>query len=347
MGKSSVAYYQFEIKPRKPKHPDVERSVNDVNHGIGVLPYFKSYLDFQKCHGFLKDSRKHRIIGISDYEVHGKTIFVKAVSGMFGEEAQLIDVLSGQNIGRLGKDSAAVRECRVVLACPLGTNLAEFAVEYREESEAYFLLKEFARQLRTLFVDCVAPIKPILEKEVWMENGRLKELSFPLQGHQNQITVSGGLEDDSEEQSDVAQLVLGVRPGGKNKFFTQNVWNSIRHGGLDTNAYLTLPNDLAKKANVRDIGLRATVEGPNNVTKSFLIGNEKYPTIRELLTDSGMPYLSDATFRDRIGNQIYTNYKDTGLALRSGWDTGVWNGNDLTTQPDWQESANDDDEEKE
>lgn len=340
MGRSTVAYYTLEVKPRRHKNPLHQRSVNDVEKGIGVLEYFNNFLKFQKQSGFLKDEYHKRIVGIKDYKCVGKTVLVTAVSGSFDDEATLINILTGVDEGSIDKNHAAVRECNLLLACPKGTGIAEVAIEFREDADAFFLIKTFMKQLRTLFPDCNAPVKPIVEKDAWLKEGKLEKLSFPLQGVDNQVEVATGIESDDQRETINARLELTIRPGGDTQSFPDNIWTVIR-GALKGAAFLTLPaiDDIQDKE-VKVLNTKATVRGKNGKhTKTFLIGNHKTPSVREMLTDYGQPYLSPVKFKRQAAEIMYQHYKDAGITIRSDWDEMSWAEKTLPVDPDWSENV--------
>lgn len=336
MGKSSVSYYNLIIKPRRPKHPTHQRSVSDIEGGIGVLGFFKSFLDFQKSRGFIKDEKKQRVLGILRYSSYSRTLLVTTISGSFGEEADLINIDDGSDAGTINENQAAVRESRILLACPKGTDIAQLAIEYRNEADSYLLLCAFKNQLKSIYPDISFQLNKIHETDDWIKNGRLIEISIPLNAITNQLEVASGPDEDSERAVTVGSLSLCIKPPSGAGYIEQGIWDMLPHSGLEKNAYLTVP-DVIETKDIKELGASATIEGNNGAKKKFLIGNEKFPTIRELLTEDGEPYYDNPKFKSYVCDAIMIRYRKGGLKLRSDWASLPWDEKEPAETPNWSE----------
>lgn len=340
MGRSSIGYNIFDIKPKKPKHPDRECSVDDVYGGFGVLPYFYSYLQFQKDEGVLKDAKRNRIYGIKEINCWGDVIVVSVLAGLVGQEVELVNILNGESEGVLDDEHAAARECRLMLACPKGSNLAEFAVEYKDSENAIYVAKVFAKQLKTIYPDIRNSIKPKVEPEAWVEGGVLERLTVPLTGVADTVELDSGVDGEKEETAAVMKVVIEPKTRAG---FTPHFWHKLHQSRLNDNAYLMLPDITSEKLDGGQVGeklvggqasIQATVSSGTK-TKSFLIGNEKTPAIREVLTSDGEAYLSDRQFAHKAADDMLNHYRDIDFNLMSGWDSGDPTYVSLLEDPGW------------
>jgi hypothetical protein len=335
MGRSSIGYFTFDVHLKKRKNLDRDCSVDDVSGGYGVLPYFYSYLSFQKQVGVLKDTKRNRIYGIKEVDRWGDVVVVSVLAGLVGQEVELVNILNGESEGTLDDQHAAARECRLMLACPKGAGLAEFAMEYRDSENASFVAKTFAKQLRKLFPDVQAPINPKLEPEAWVKGGTLEQLSVPLTSVANRVELATGIDGDSNDEV-VAVLKVVVEPLSKSGF-PHHFWTKLYESRLNDNAYLELPDIVQERLVGGNVPISATVSSGTQ-RKSFLIGNEKTPAIREILTSDGEEYLSDRQFAHRAADAMLNHFRDIGFKLKSGWDSGDPEYSLLTDDPEWVEN---------
>lgn len=341
MGRSSVAYYRLEIHPRNAKNITESYSVHDIKDGYGVLAYFKSFLSFAKANSdtkrIIKDEYHKRIYVVKDVVSWGCVVAATILCGTYGDEINLFNMITGA--GRPFKDEeAAGRECSLVLACPKGGPMAEFAVEYRDFDNGTTVAKVFLKQLRAHFKELQAPMKPILEPKMWLDNSELEQFSIPVQTVPCKVQLSGmdGSEDDDEgdEEADASlRLVLTPNVG---RAFPKIFKNKLFKAKVKQAATLCLPDIVDQEFNIQNTAIQATVS-ENNRRKSFLIGDEKTPSIRRMLTDFGQDYLSVRKFTDEAADDMLEHYKKEGLQLRSGWDSGDQTFQDLQDSPEWSE----------
>lgn len=343
MGRSSVAYYRLKIHDRSKKNIPELHSVHDIEDGYGVLAYFKGFLSFVKASvkskntkRIIKDEYHQRIYVVKEVHSWGCVVAATILCGTYGDEMRLYDMATGMD--RSFGDEAAGRECSLVLACPKGSTVAEFAVEYRDFDNATTVAQVFLKQLRALFNNLQAPLKPILEPQTWLDNSELEQFSIPVQTVPCKVQLSGmdGSEDDDEGNGEAdasLRLVLTPNEGGA---FPNIFKNKLFKAKLKEAATLCLPDIMDQEFNIADTPIQATVS-ENNRRKSFLIGNEKAPSIRRMLTDFGQDYLSVRKFTDEAADDMLGHYKKEDVKLKSGWDSGPQTYRDLPFSPEWSE----------
>lgn len=113
MVRSTVDYYTFNVKPRK-KSPNIPRSAVNLGNGRSILPYLYGYIDYQRGR-IIKEERKQRLYAVRNVEIHGRLILIELMSGQYGEESQLMNMLDG-SVTDIPSDQAAVKTVRVVFA---------------------------------------------------------------------------------------------------------------------------------------------------------------------------------------------------------------------------------------
>lgn len=341
MGRSSVAYYRLKIHARSGKNITELYSVHDIENGYGVLAYFKSFLSFVKASvnnkRTIRDEYRRRIYVVKEVHSWGCVVAATILCGTYGDEIKLFNMATGEDHD-VDPEEAAGRECSLVLACPKGSKEAEFAVEYRDSDNCTPVAVVFLKQLRALFNELQAPMKPILEPQTWLDNSELEQFSIPVQTVPCKVQLSAmdGSEDDDEGKGEAdasLRLVLTPKEG---KVFSKIFKNLLFKLKLKQSATLSLPDIVDQEFNIQNTAIQATVS-ENNRRKSFLIGDEKTPSIRRMLTDFGQDYLSVRKFTDEAADDMLEHYKKEGLQLRSGWDSGHQTFKDLQDSPKWSE----------
>ena len=340
MGRSSVAYYSLDIHARSGKNITESYSVHDIESGYGVLAYFKSFLSFVKASvntkRTIKDEHRQRIYVVKEINSWGCVVAATILCGTYGDEIKLINMATGEDRD-VDPEEAAGRECSLVLACPKGSKVAEFAVEYRDSDNCTPVAVVFLKQLRALFKELQAPMKPILEPQTWLDNSELEQFSIPVQTVPCKVQLSGmdGSEDDDEGNGEAdASLRLVLTPNGGG-VFSKIFKNKLFKAKLKTSATLSLPDIVDQEFNIADTPIQATVSEKKR-RKSFLIGNEKAPSIRRILTDFGQEYLSVRKFTDEAADDMLKHYEED-VKLKSGWDSGPQTYKDLPFSPEWSE----------
>lgn len=341
MGRSSVAYTRLNIHSRRGKKIKESYSVGNIEDGYGVLPYFKSFLSFvqagDKTNGIIRDEYHQRIYAVKEINAWGCVVAATILSGTYGDEIKLINMATGVDRD-VDPEDAAGRECTLVLACPRDCKLAEFAIEYRGSDNGLAVAMVFLKQLRNLFKNLQAPMRPILESQAWLDKSTLEELSIPVQTDSCKVCLSemdgseDGDEDEVFEETGASlRLVLTSNRGGS---FSKLFKDKILKRKVKKSAYLYLPEITDEEFEIGKTPIQATVSADKR-RKTFLIGQEKTPSIREMLTDFGEPYLSVRKFTDQAADGMLDHYGAKGVKLKSGWDRGPQVYNDLPASPKW------------
>ena len=336
MVRSTVDYYAFTVKTRK-KNPDIPRDVLDVGGGYSVLAYLCSYLEHVKG-TILKDERRERIYSVSDYEVHGRLVLIDVLSGQYGESGQLLDILRGNVVRDINPDEAAVKTVRIVFCCPRGDDvkMAIFAVEHMNSINGKFVIDYFAKCLRAFIPGLVAKIDGILEKEAWLDSSSLVSMKIPISSTDQQLTVDNGLDDDPKETM-YGRMALVVLPPKGVSVLNPRFWRALRKKNMGREGMLTIPS--LNNESIPKQGVLVEAAGIDGRKKTFTIGNEKSPKIREVITGDGeplwvidgvpmqgstadMPNSSEIQLRRVLSDSIFRKYHDEQIRLETGWDSG-------------------------
>lgn len=324
MVRSTAAYYTFNFHPRARKNPRVGRSVLDVESGKSILAFLCSYMDYliRDKKGVLRDSYKRSVSIVRSYEIHGRSVLVDVESGYFGDESKLVKINNGDEVRKIGADESPVRNTRLLFACPrIDYPTAIVGIEIVDSNSALLLLETFAKMMRKQFPDCFCPVKPILEKEIWLQQGKLKEMSISVSANSQEIVLDDGTGNDGGRDVEIGELTYVIRPKSGIKYFPDFFWKKLQRRKIDGAGILTLPAVFEDKS-LSELTIMANVEGPNGSTKKVLLGDKKYPRVRELLTDHGEPLLNSSAIFKKLSESIYEKYLDSGFRLQNGWDNG-------------------------
>lgn len=318
MVRSTVDYYTFNVKLRK-KSPNIPRSAVNLGNGRSILPYLYGYIDYQRGR-IIKEERKQRLYAVRNVEIHGRLILIELMSGQYGEESQLMNMLDG-SVTDIPSDQAAVKTVRVVFACPIadGATNAIFAIEHVDSINGYYFIQDFAKCIRKIFSDSNSPIHSILEKEAWFDSSSLVSMAIPIGSTDQQITLDNGIADEDVERT-FGRMSLIINPPKGSASFDPRFWKKMLKHTLEKAGMLTIPaldNDTVEKTNVS-----VTAIGADNRRKTFTIGNEKSPKVRELITDYGQPRLDNGALRRHLADSILDKYAESQIKLQSGWDKG-------------------------
>lgn len=83
---------------------------------------------------------------------------------------------------------------------------------------------------------------------------------------------------------------------------------------------LTIPS--LNNESIPKQGVLVEAAGIDGRKKTFTIGNEKSPKIREVITGDGEPRLDNGQLRRVLSDSIFRKYHDEQIRLETGWDSG-------------------------
>ena len=318
MVRSTADYYTLTIKTRK-KNPNIPRNVLDVGGGYSVLAYLCSYLEYAEK-SILKDEKKERIYSVSGYEIHGRLVLIDVLSGQYGEQDQLLDMLHGY-VTSIGPEQTTVKHTRIVFCCPVGDDvkMAIFAVEHVNSINGMFVINHFAKCLRTFIPGLIVKIDGIFEKEAWLDSSNLVSMRIPINTVDQQLMIDNGLDDDPKETAYGCMELVVSPPKGDSMIKRAFWWALKKKNSMGRMGMLTVPfiDDSIPKQ-----GIQVEVAGADGRKKTFTIGDEKIPKIREVITGDGEPRLDNGRLRRRLSESIFSRYADEQIGLQSGWDSG-------------------------
>lgn len=105
-------------------------------------------------------------------------------------------------------------------------------------------------------------------------------------------------------------------------------WEPLAFSEIDPFPSTVLQHHYPNVPNLGDIesipkqGVLVEAAGIDGRKKTFTIGNEKSPKIREVITGDGEPRLDNGQLRRVLSDSIFSKYHNEQIRLETGWDSG-------------------------
>ena len=240
----------------------------------------------------------------------GRTLTCVARAGNYGEPSSLRDVATGQEKLTHAGDLSSTVPLRIVLCVPKSATSALLFIEHVEGANfGGKFLEHLKRAWAQRHSNWTLETELLTRGDAWYKSAELEAITAKVYKHQAADLADQGL----ASEVGVLQSTLKPRKGA---------------GFLPRKLLELLEKDLNNASTI--LGLPET---PNQVTvtlgdgdqqRTFVLGKEKTPAVRLLVTDWGQVALTDTKFRDWCLNDAPTYFKNVGVTWKTAYNTGAW-----------------------
>ncbi|SEN18055.1 hypothetical protein [Cryobacterium luteum] len=307
MSRRTLGLVAIRFKPDKKSKLS---AVTDVD-GADMLHLFHGLvtnLDADK----LVHHAKGRYTKIESIVASGRSVLVKTESGPFGEVGQTIDVNTHQVSHVRGDNESATTMTRTFFMVPPGSEVALFVVERQGSATGGTqLIDLFKGAMLSTYPDHFFPDETVVESDAWSAAAGLKSVTAVR--YTLPLNIADGTTAIPIKAGVVRQT---LEPGPGFSFLPRALWDGIRNLRIKSSEFLAFDGQDADETIVELVN--------GDQTKTYVLGKERQPSIRVVVTDEGEPSLTDIDLARRAADEAKTYFNRMGFTWSDQWLTGQW-----------------------
>jgi len=248
----------------------------------------------------------------------GRGLVLSAEIGTYGDPSSIKDVVTGEErlANTEGNLTNAVPQ-RLVLLVPQNATSAFLYVEHlaggRMGGKFLDVLETAWRQQ---VGDYMLDIDTLARPDAWFQAADLARVSAQVYGYSADAF-------DGDLAKSVGDVHVTLTPPKGQRFFPKNLLPALRAKTVNRAKLLGLREEPDE--------VKVTL-GDGAQARTFVLGREKTPAVRTLVTDWGQQRLTDAQFHAWCLNDCVGYFNDVGVEWHTAWNRGVWTEQDLATR---------------
>lgn len=259
----------------------------------------------------LRRDERERYAAIDAVAPKGRTLLITMSVGDYGAQGTTTNVNTHQITHRHDAEEAHTLPARLLLAVPQrGASALLFNEHVGQRSPGSDLVELLRLAFRENYPDVTLSCENLVRGNAWLEHGQLEEVSAVLHDWSADIADSG-------EARPIGNLHHTLRPPKGQRFLPATLWERLRTRQLRRGALL----GLREGEEPEEVTVRLENEGQQ---KTFVLGRERTPAIRYLMSDYGEPALSSEEFREVCLEQALELFRSVGADWQTSWCSGEW-----------------------
>lgn len=301
-------------KVRQPKAP---LDVANLPDGRDLLLFFHKFVDdIQSTPGRLVLSALEKYSSIEAVHPAGRTVSVVMEVGRFGESGRVKNVRTHAEEHQYdGGSASAVTTSSVLLVPKTGTS----ALLYLERASGgqtgmTRLVDLFAEEFRSRYPEYILRRESIVESDAWLQHAKLKQVSAVLHGH-------------STDMADGKPAVAGdlrhtLTPSRGSAYLPDKLLSALRDRKIKRSSLLGFV--VGGEPDEVEISLES-----GSRRKTFVLGREKAPAIRYVVTNAGERALDHNGILKFVLDEAGDHFKALGVDWEYAHSVGQWTAEDL------------------
>lgn len=284
---------------------------------FGLLTMFQVYVnsvDPEK----LKDAVKKRYTLITDVYAQGCAVFVDIEFGHYGSVGKTFNITNHSVEHERSDDHSATILTRLAFVVPPESKTGLFFIEREGISGGGTrVVERFKDALIADYGDFHHfPTETVVEADAWRKDAELSQIKATARKWRPNIAAGA----TTTRTVPLGTLRQELVPESGVKYFPRWLRDAILDRSLKMTEYLGFDDE-------DDVEVVIELE-KDEQTKKFVVGREKTPSVRILLSDDGQPALDESTFRYRVFREAENYYTANGFTWESSWEQTNWPGVD-------------------
>lgn len=274
----TVTVMALRVKPARKRNPQWH-SLDNCGPGIDMLTFVDEMLTNWKADTGV-DHAKGRFLTLRGHDKSKRTILVNADVGTFGERGSMRKVTSHAEVHSHGADEAHTLWVRLFFVVPKNSTLALVYVEHVDRRAATKILDELRQRwiAHDYAKDYTLVTEALVLPEVWLQNVELEHVTVTSYGHESdRADLIGG-----SKGAPLGTLTMRLEPEKGRSHLPKSLLSLLRDKKVNRAKLLGLgiPN--------KEIDQVKVTVGRDGATKTFVIDNERTPTVRLDLSDAAV-----------------------------------------------------------
>jgi hypothetical protein len=307
MSRRTLGLVAIRFKPNK------KRDTGDVTNveGTDMLHLFHGLvanLDPDK----LVHRSKGRYTKIESIVASGRTVLVRTESGPFGETGQTIDVDTHEVSHVRGNNESATTMTRTLFVVPPNAKIALFVVERQGfATGGSELIDLFKGAMLEAYPDHFFPDETVVESDAWSAAAGLKSVTAVR--YARPLNIADGTTAIPINAGVIRQ---SLEPGAGFNLLPNALWDAIRNKRIKSSEFLAFEGQEADETIVELVN--------GDQTKTYVLGKERQPSVRVVISNEGDPSLTDIELSRRASEEAKHYFDRMGFTWSNQWLTGEW-----------------------
>ncbi|WP_187976496.1 hypothetical protein [Mycetocola sp. JXN-3] len=294
---------------------DAELTLDNLD-GFDLLQHFFAYAAKVKEGPGLRDKAKGHYLKVIAVKGRGNSVLLELETGPFGESAITYDTRTGVSVRKNTSDEAFARKSHAVLFRVPTSPYVLFVKEHKYGVPSGWLLFEsFKHHLTSQIPNFYLPVETAQEDISWKESADLEEVTVVM--HHKPLDISSGVDSGRKNETVAGRLAYSAIPPKGVKTFGKEVRRRLFSGAMDPVTFVGLratPKDGHQGDGNPDSTVLVKLSRDGR-TKTFELGAEGTPMLRESLTVDDEPALDMEQFYKRSIEMAVDFYKREGFTL--------------------------------
>lgn len=282
---------------------------------LGALPDGGDFLTFVMglwnglAPGALHDRSKQRYCEPEGCIARGRSLTLAAKAGVYGDPGSVRDVQTGtERLSHNGDLTNAV-PLRVSLFVPKrGTSALLFIEHIQGIAFGAQLLEYVKERWKERYAEWTLNTQTLTRPDAWLKNAQLEAVHAEVYKHKTNL-------EDNGVASEIGILRTTLEPMKGSRYFPEKILKRLQDGTIDKSELLGLQEE--------PDSVKVTL-GDGDQSRTFVIGKDKTPAVRLLVTDYGQPALDDDRFRGWCGAEVASHFKAVGTDWNASMLDGDW-----------------------
>lgn len=304
MAYRSMSVTQFSAK-RKHARKAQPLTLSQLPDGSDFLDVVDAAL-VQISSARITDDDKKSYAEIDTWSREGRTILVKVIVGTYGDTGSVREVTTGHEAHAITPDQAHTLSLRCRLLVPPGGLTALMFVEHgQHRSAATALLKEMKAYWIAQKPDLTLVTETVVRADAWLSQAELEGITVISYGHESDLADSG-------IPKTLGDLRSQIEPPKGQRAFPRAVKDALLNHNVNR----------AKLLGFRESDLdevRVTL-GDGSQSRTFVIGKDRTPAVRYLLSEASEPTPDDTKFRQRVSTEALDLFSAVGGSWQTAWE---------------------------
>lgn len=302
----------------KPNKKRTAAAVTDID-GADMLHLFHGLVSHLDPDELVKRS-KGRYTKIETVKPSGRTVLVRTESGTFGEAGQTIDVNTHATAHHRTSDQSATTMTRTLFVVPPNAKMGVFVVERQGGATGGSeLIDLFKHALLAKYPDHFFPDETVTESDAWSAAAGLKSITAVTYGAP--LNIADGTTAIPVNAGVIRQT---LEPPAGVDFLPRALWNAVRNKRIATSAFLAFEG--------QDVDETIVELSKGGQTKRYVLGKERQPAVRVVVSDDGVPALTDTVLSREAAKEAKEYFDGMGFTWNNQWLTGQWSAADLAVR---------------
>lgn len=261
----------------------------------------------------LVDHQRGRYTKITRVTPRGRSVLVEIEAGYFGTAGQTFDVAT-HNVShsRSARESATVMT-RLLFTSPENAEVGVFTSEREGTSGGGpDLVKRFRSDLIAHYPTYAFDVETVIESDAWAQGADL--LAVTAVAYSVPVDLAKGVVAVPVLKG---QLHQRLEPEKGQKVLPAGLLAALQDRRIEASDFMGFPDG-------REIDDTFVTVSRDGREKTYALDKARVPSVRVVISEDGVPPLTDLPFTTECQNEVRDYYQGMGFSWQESWRSGQW-----------------------